>query len=144
MHMQRNMHFAWKCNICSHFPLKPQFSKLMVTSVLSQTFQGQEGRELCCWLHSLLPTFLFLEGWVRQEPLGLNAFANVWENCTSEHDPKKMLVSGRHLHDPHCACKELQESAENKAEKESYTFPYFTAAKGKASINLAFIFLVYT
>lgn len=50
-----------------------------------------------------------------------------------------MLICGRHPHNLYCACKEVQESAENKAEKENDTFPYFTAAKGKASINLTLI-----
>lgn len=50
-----------------------------------------------------------------------------------------MLVCGRQPHNLHCACKELQESAESKAEKENDTFPYFIAAKEKVSINLALI-----
>lgn len=48
----------------------------VLTSVLSLTFQGQEGRVLYCCLHSLMPTPLPLKGeWtVSQEPLlGLNA-----------------------------------------------------------------------
>jgi len=77
---------------------------------------------------------------VRQVPvLRLNAFPNCVRKFTSEQGPKKMLVCGRHPHNLHCACKELQDSAENKAEKENDTLPYFIAEKRKVSINFALI-----